>query len=62
MGQASINMYVGEKSDTRAVVTIVTIQPEGNFPLSIGDWIELLEEEILYYIPVEGYLKDRVVN
>ena len=57
-----IDLTVESIEDDKVIADILTALPEENFPLSTGDWMELLEEEILFYIPVEGYLKDRVVN
>lgn len=57
-----IDLTVESIEDDKVVADILTVLPEENFPLSTGDWLELLAEEILYYIPVEGYLKGMVVN
>ncbi len=57
-----IDLTVESIEDDKVIADILTILPEENFPLSTGDWLELLEEEILFHIPVEGYLKDRVIN
>ncbi len=58
-----IDLTVESIEGDKVVADILTILSEEDFfPLSIGDWIELLEEEILFHIPVEGYLKNRIVN
>ena len=57
-----IDLTVESIENDKIIADILTILPEANFPLSTGDWLELLEEEILFCIPVEGYLKDRVIN
>jgi hypothetical protein len=40
---------------------ILTDLPE-DFPLSTGDFIELLEEEILFCVKYEGHIKGSAVN
>ena len=57
-----IDLTVESIENDKIIADILTILPEANFPLSTGDWLELLEEEIFFCIPVEGYLKDRVIN
>ncbi len=57
-----IDLTVESIEGDKVIADILTILPEDNFPLSTGGWLKLSEEEILFYIPVEGYLKDKVVN
>jgi len=45
----------------KVITDILTGLPV-NLPLSTGDWMEILEEEKVYFIPIEGYLKDMTVN
>ncbi len=57
-----IDLTVESIEGDKVIADILTILPEDNFPLSTGGWLKFSEEEILFYIPVEGYLKDKVVN
>ena len=45
----------------KVIADILTDLPK-DFPLSTGDSMELLEEEILFCVPVDGYLKGTTVN
>jgi len=58
---AIIDLTVESIEDNKVIADILTVLPE-DFPLTTGGWMELSEDEILYHIPVQGYLKDRVVN
>jgi hypothetical protein len=56
-----IDLTIESIEGDKIVADILTDLPE-NFPLSTGDFIELLEEEILFCIPVDGYLEGTTVN
>ena len=58
---AHIDLTVESIEGDKVVADILTNLPE-NFPLSTGDSMELLEEEILFCVPVNGYLKGTAVN
>jgi hypothetical protein len=56
-----IDLTVESITDVGVVGKIITELPE-DFPLKTGSSMEVLEEEILYYVPVGNYLKDRNLN
>ena len=56
-----IDLTVESITDVGVIGKIVTELPE-DFPLKTGSSMEVLEEEILYYVPVGNYLKDRNLN
>ena len=56
-----IDLTIESIEGDKVIADILTVLPE-DFPLSTGDFIELLEEEILFCVPVDGYLKGTAVN
>ena len=56
-----IDLTVESISEDGVVGKIITELPE-DFPFKTGSSMEVLEEEILYYVPVGNYLKDRNLN
>lgn len=56
-----IDLTVESITDVGVVGKIITELPE-DFPLKTGSSTEVLEEEILYYVPVGNYLKERNLN
>lgn len=56
-----IDLTVESITEDGVVGKIITELPE-DFPLKTGSSMEVLEEEILYYVPVGDYLKDRNLN
>jgi hypothetical protein len=56
-----IDLTIESIEGDKVIADILTALPE-NFPLEIGDSMELLEEEILFCVPVDGYLKGTTVN
>ncbi len=56
-----IDLTIESIEGDKVVADILTDLPE-DFPLSTGDSIELLEEEIIFCVPVDGYLEGTAVN
>ena len=56
-----IDLTIESIEGDKVIADILTVLPE-DFPLSTGGFIELLEEEILFCVPVDGYLKGTTVN
>ena len=56
-----IDLTIESIEGDKIIADILKDLPE-DFPLSTGDWMEILEEEIVYFIPIEGYLKGMTVN
>jgi hypothetical protein len=48
-------------TDDGVIGKTITELPE-DFPLKTGSSMEVLKEEILYYVPVGNYLEDRNLN
>ena len=48
-------------TDVGVIGKIITELPE-DFPFKTGSSMEVLEEDILYFVPVGNYLKDRILN
>jgi len=58
---AHIDLTIESIEGDKIVADILTDLPE-NFPLSTGDPLELLEEEILFCVKYEGHLEGNIVN
>lgn len=56
-----IDLTIESIEGDKVTADILTDLPE-DFPLSTGDSIELLEEEILLCVKYEGHLKGNIVN
>jgi hypothetical protein len=56
-----IDLTIESIEGDKVIADILTVLPE-DFPLSTGDFIELLEEEILFCVKYEGHQKGIPVN
>ena len=56
-----IDLTIKSINDGRVIAQVLTRLPK-DFHFKTGSAIEILEEEILYYIPVGNSFKDRSVN
>jgi len=56
-----IDLTIESIEGDKVIADILTELPE-DFPLSTGDSMELLEEEILFCVKYEGYLKGTTEN
>ncbi len=56
-----IDLTIKSIVDGKVTAEVLTVLPE-DFYFKTGSSMEILEEEILYHIPVGSSLKDRVLN
>jgi len=56
-----IDLTVKSISDGKVIAEVLTVLPE-DFHFKTGSSVDILEEEILYHVPVGDSLKDRIVN
>jgi len=56
-----INLTINSISDGKVIAQVLTKLPE-DFHFKTGSSVEILEEEILYHVPVGDSLKNRTVN
>ncbi len=56
-----IDLTIESIEGDKVIADILTVLPE-DFPLSTGDCLELLEEEILFCVKYEGHLEGNIVH
>ncbi len=56
-----IDLTINSIGDGRVKAQVLTLLPE-DFHFKTGSSVEILEEEILYHVPVGNNLKDRTAN